>query len=75
MGSELQPCLLLLNINRFSEYKLDVPGSLHRKTNLIKMTNKMQLCKTIYYSNVDCSTCFEWHYCSKPVEQSRNNGI
>jgi len=43
--------------------KLDVPhreyvvlfdfrGSVHHNINLIEMTNKMQLCRTIYYSNV-----------------------
>jgi hypothetical protein len=31
---------------------LDIHGSVHHKTNLIEMTNKMQLCRTIYYSNV-----------------------
>jgi len=31
-------------------YKLDVHGSVHHNTNLIEMTNKMQLCRRIYYS-------------------------
>jgi len=31
---------------------LDVDGSVHRNTDLIEMTNKMQLCRTIYYSIV-----------------------
>jgi len=29
-----------------------VHGALHHHTNLIEMTNKMQLCRTIYYSIV-----------------------
>jgi len=33
-------------------YKLDVLESAHHNTNLIEMTNKMQLCRTIYYSIV-----------------------
>ena len=32
--------------------RLDVHGSVHHNTNLIEMTNKMQLCRTIYYSIV-----------------------
>jgi len=32
--------------------QLDVHGSVHHNTNLIEMTNKMQLCRTIYYSIV-----------------------
>ena len=32
--------------------KLDVHGSVHHYTNLTEMTNKMQLCRTIYYSIV-----------------------
>ena len=28
----------------------DVHVSVHHNTNLIEMTNKMQLCRTIYYS-------------------------
>jgi hypothetical protein len=34
-----------------SEYtrSLHVHGSVHHNANLIEMTNKMQLCKTIYY--------------------------
>ena len=32
--------------------KLDVHGSVHLNTNLIEMTNKMQLCRSIYYSIV-----------------------
>jgi len=31
---------------------LDVHGSVHHNTNLIEMTNKLQLCRTIYYSIV-----------------------
>jgi chromosome condensin MukBEF MukE localization factor len=31
---------------------LDVHGSVHHNINLIEMTNKMQLCRTIYYSTV-----------------------
>ena len=31
---------------------VDVHGSVHRNTNLIEMTNKMQLCRAIYYSIV-----------------------
>ena len=31
---------------------LDVHGSVHLNTNPIEMTNKMQLCRTIYYSIV-----------------------
>ena len=30
----------------------DVHGSVRHNTNLIEMTNKMQLCRTIYYSIV-----------------------
>jgi hypothetical protein len=30
----------------------DVHGSVHHNTNLIEMTNNMQLCRTIYYSIV-----------------------
>jgi hypothetical protein len=30
----------------------DVHGSVHNNTNLIEMTNKMQLCRPIYYSIV-----------------------
>jgi len=33
-------------------FETDVHGSVHPNTNLIKMTNKMQLCGTIYYSIV-----------------------
>jgi len=32
--------------------KLDVHGSVLHNTNLIEMTNKMQLCRAIYYSIV-----------------------
>jgi len=32
--------------------KFDVHGSVHHNTNLIEMTNKMHLCRTIYYSIV-----------------------
>jgi hypothetical protein len=31
---------------------IDVHGSTHYNTNLIEMTKKMQLCRTIYYSIV-----------------------
>jgi len=31
-------------------YNLDFHGSVHHNANLIEMTNKMQLCRTIYYS-------------------------
>jgi len=31
---------------------LDVHGSVHHNTDLIEMTNNMQLCRTIYYSIV-----------------------
>jgi hypothetical protein len=34
------------------KFYLDVHGSVHHNTNLIEMTNKMQLCWTIYYSIV-----------------------
>ena len=34
------------------QYSLDVRGSVHHNTNLIEMTNKMQLCRTVYYSIV-----------------------
>jgi len=34
--------------------ELDVYGSVHHNTSLIEMTNKMQLCRTIYYSTVPC---------------------
>jgi len=37
---------------RNSLYELDVHGSVHHNINLIEMTNKMQLCRTIYYSIV-----------------------
>ena len=33
-------------------YKLDVHRSVHHNTDLMGMTNKMQLCRTIYYSIV-----------------------
>jgi len=33
-------------------YELDVHGSMRHNTNLIEMTNKMQLCRTIYCSTV-----------------------
>jgi hypothetical protein len=33
-------------------YDFDVHGSVHHNTNLIEMTNEMQLCRTIYYSIV-----------------------
>jgi len=39
--------MLLANFALF-----DVHGSVHHNTNLTEMTNKMQLCRTIYYSNV-----------------------
>jgi len=31
-------------------HELDVHGSVHHTTDLIEMTNKMQLCRTVYYS-------------------------
>jgi len=31
---------------------VDVHGFVHHNTNLIEMTNKMQLCREIYYSIV-----------------------
>jgi len=30
----------------------DIHGSMHHNTNLTEMTNKMQLCRTIYYAIV-----------------------
>jgi len=33
-------------------YDFDVHGSVHHNTNLIEMTKKMQLSRTIYYSIV-----------------------
>ena len=35
-----------------SSHSFDVHGSVHPNTNLIEMSNKMQLCRTIYYSIV-----------------------
>ena len=32
--------------------RVDVHGSVHHNTNPIEMPNKMQLCRTIYYSIV-----------------------
>jgi len=29
--------------------KIDIHGSVHHNTHLIEMTNKMQLCRTIFY--------------------------
>jgi len=40
---------IVVNENYIS---FDVPGSVHHNTNLIEMTNKTQLCRTIYYSIV-----------------------
>jgi len=34
------------------ECKLDVHGSVQHNTNLIEMTKKIQLCRTVYYSIV-----------------------
>jgi len=36
----------------FTHFKPDVPGPVHHNKNLIEMTNKMQLCRIIYYSIV-----------------------
>jgi hypothetical protein len=36
----------------FYDFELDVHGSVHHNAHLIEMTNKMQLCRTIYYSIV-----------------------
>ena len=41
-----------LGITTYGICKLDVHGSVHHNTNLIEMTNKMQLCIKIYYSIV-----------------------
>jgi len=35
-----------------TSWLLEVHGSMHHNTNLIEMTNKMQLCRTTYYSIV-----------------------
>jgi len=35
-----------------TEHDLDIHGSVHHNTILIKMTNEMQLCRIIYYSIV-----------------------
>jgi len=37
---------------QFNWNKLDVHGPVHHNTDLIEMTNKMQLCRTINYSIV-----------------------
>jgi len=42
--------LYFINLHRVD--KRDVYGSVHHDTNLIEMTNKIQLCRTIYYSIV-----------------------
>ena len=39
-------------VHRESVREVDVHGSVHRNTNLIERTNKMQPCSRIYYSNV-----------------------
>jgi hypothetical protein len=41
-----------INVQHLTDHELDVHGSVHHNTNLIEMTNKMQLCRTIYYSTV-----------------------
>jgi hypothetical protein len=38
--------------NRKHVDSCDIRGSVHHNTNLIEITNKMQLCRTIYYSIV-----------------------
>jgi hypothetical protein len=38
--------------NKFTHFELDIHGSVHHNTNIIEMTNKMQMCRTIYYSIV-----------------------
>ena len=49
--------------------RLNVHGSVRHYTNLIEMTNKMQLF-------LDCSVCFEWHCSSSGAfVKSRNSGI
>jgi hypothetical protein len=35
---------------QYNESDLDIYGSVHHKTVFIKMTNKMQLCRIIYYA-------------------------
>jgi len=37
---------------KWNSYGFDVHGSVHHNTNLIEMTNKIQLCRIIYYSIV-----------------------
>jgi len=37
-------------VNKPWYHERDVHGSVHHNTNLIKITDKMQLCRTIYYS-------------------------
>jgi len=49
-SSGLQICSVL--IYRHHCDQRDVHGSVHHNTNLIEMTNKMQLWRTIYYSIV-----------------------
>jgi len=39
------------------KYKLDIHGFVHHNTFRIKVTNKMQLCKAIHYSNVPRLIC------------------
>jgi hypothetical protein len=41
-----------LVISELLKTPFDVHGSVHHNTNLTEMTNKMQLCRTIYYSIV-----------------------
>ena len=42
----------ILATTRYTKTQLDVHGSLHHNSNLIEITNRMQLCRTIYYSIV-----------------------
>jgi hypothetical protein len=47
-------------LTRLKMPKRDVHGSVHHNTNLIEMTNKIQLCRQfIILLFLDCSTCFE----------------
>ena len=43
---------ILLRPSMFHHLCLDVHGSVYHNTDLLEMTNKMQLCRTIYYSIV-----------------------
>ena len=45
-------CTRSILVKQLAYFKLDVYGSVHHNTNLIEMTNKMQLCRAIYYSIV-----------------------